>query len=288
VGRLIVGFDAEGNIVEADERSGPVRVAGGSYPDALEPDAAINAAVTQPVAAYVADLASRVVAQSEVPLDGRRANVRTRETNEGNLVADALLWQARERAASFGVPLPQVAFQNGGGIRNDSEIPAGPITELNTFSILPFLNFVAIAPAIPREQFKELLENAVSRVEFTDGRFAQVAGFSFTWLPAGTPQVVDNAGTILTPGSRVRRAVLDDGTVIIDNGVVVAGAPLVLATIDFTFRGGDQYPFRGAAFTPVGVTYQQALANYLRTGLGGVVRASQYPVGGSGRITRLP
>ena len=38
-------------------------------------------------------------------LYGGRASVRTAETNQGNLVADALLWQARRLAARFGVGL---------------------------------------------------------------------------------------------------------------------------------------------------------------------------------------
>jgi 5'-nucleotidase len=63
---------------------------------------------------------------------------------------------------------------------------------------------------------------------------------------------------------------------------------LTVATIDFLARGGDQYPFRGAAFTTVGVTYQQSLRNYIQAGLGGVITSAQYPEGGQGRITRLP
>jgi 5'-nucleotidase / UDP-sugar diphosphatase len=69
---------------------------------------------------------------------------------------------------------------------------------------------------------------------------------------------------------------------------VVPGAPAIaVGTIDFLARGGDQYPFRGAAFTTVGVTYQQALRNYLANGLGGLVTAADYPEAGSGRIMTL-
>jgi 5'-nucleotidase/UDP-sugar diphosphatase len=92
---------------------------------------------------------------------------------------------------------------------------------------------------------------------------------------------------VLAPGERVRSVVLDDGTVIVENGQVVDGAPLAVATNDFSARGGDQYPFRGLPFTTVGVTYQQALAEFLVDGLGGAVTAAAYPEGGSGRITQL-
>jgi 2',3'-cyclic-nucleotide 2'-phosphodiesterase (5'-nucleotidase family) len=288
VGRLIAGFGEDGKLVRVRPQSGPVRVAGGANPDAVPPDPRVESRVVEPVQASIEDLAANVIATSEVPLDGRRTEIRTVETNEGNLVADALLWQANELAASFGVAPAQVGIQNGGGIRNDAIIPAGPFTELATFDILPFANLVAIVPDIPREQFKEILENAVSNVEAVDGRFAQIAGFSFTWDPAGTAQVLDESFAVVTPGTRIVDVTLDDGTVIVEDGEVVSGADLIIATIDFSARGGDQYPFRGAPFTSVGVSYQQALRNYIVDELGGTISADDYPEGGEGRIERVP
>ncbi len=69
---------------------------------------------------------------------------------------------------------------------------------------------------------------------------------------------------------------------------MIAGPDLTVATIDFLARGGDEYPYRGAPFTALGVTYQQALANYIVTGLGELITAADYPEGGEGRITELP
>jgi 5'-nucleotidase len=292
VGKLVVAFDKDGNLLDVDEdSSGPVRVSGVA-PDAVLPDPTVQAQVVDPVAAYVAALAQNVIAQSQVALEGRRGptppGVRTVETNLGNLMADALLWEGQQLAASFGVTPPNVGLQNGGGIRNNSLIPAGPITELTTFAIAPFGNFVSVVPDIPPAQFKEILENAVSRVEFVDGRFAQVAGFRFTWDAAGTAQILDGSGNVTTPGTRVQEVQLDDGTMIVAGGAVVAGAPNVhIATNDFSARGGDQWPFRGAPFTTIGVTYQQALSNFLQDGLGGLITSADYPEGGEGRITRL-
>ena len=289
VGRLIAGFDEEGNLVRVRKReSGPVRVAGGTNPDAVAPHRAIESRVVAPVQASIEALAANVIATSEVELDGRRTEIRSVETNEGNLVADALLWQANELAADFGIDPAQVGIQNGGGIRNDAIIPAGSFSELATFDILPFSNLVAIVSDLPREQFKEILENAVSRVEAGDGRFAQIAGFSFTWDPSGTAQILDESFAVTTPGTRIVDVELDDGTVIVQDGSVVAGDGIDIATIDFSARGGDQYPFRGAPFTSVGVSYQQALRNYIVTGLGGTITASDYPEGGEGRIVRAP
>lgn len=286
VGRLVVNFDRQGGVLGVDGvASGPVRVSGVA-PDPVAPDRRLQRTVVDPVVAFTEELARNVVAQSEVALEGRRdPGVRTEETNLGNLVADALLATGQQRAAEFGVAPPQVALQNGGGIRNNSLIPAGPLTELDTFSIAPFGNFVSVVPDVPRAQFKEILENAVSATPVADGRFAQVAGFQFSYDPTRTAQVVDDAGNVLTPGDRVRSVELAGGDVIVADGQVVDGAPVSVATNDFSARGGDQYPFRGLPFTTVGATYQQALASYLINDVGGLVSQADYPEGGSGRIT---
>jgi 5'-nucleotidase len=219
------------------------------------------------------------------------------ESNEGNLIADSQKWQAEQLAADFGVPAPDVALQNGGGIRNNTIIPAGPITELDTFGMAPFPNFVTIVPDIPREQFKEILENAVACTQSADfavnplcgsGRFAQVSGFSFEWTASGTGLILDGDGNVVVPGTRVLDVVLDDGTPIVVGGAVQAGPDITIAISDFLAKGGDQYPFRGAPLTIIGVTYQQALSNFIVDGLGGLISAADYPEGGEGRITELP
>ena len=287
VGQLVAGFDRQGNLLMVHETSGPVRVAGGDQPDAVQPDPEVQMRVVEPLLAALAERASTVVGISEVDLDGRRATVRTRESNEGNLIADALLWQATQLAPGFGISAPDVSLQNGGGIRNDSIIAAGPVTVLDTENMVPFPNFLSVVEGISREQFKEILENAVSRVEFSDGRFAQISGFSFIYDATGTPQLLDGDGNVTQAGNRVQEVVLNNGTVIVSAGVVVPGEPLSIATIDFLARGGDQYPYRGAPFMTLGVTYQQALRHYIEMGLSGLIEASEYPFGGEGRITRI-
>ncbi|MDJ0923897.1 MAG: 5'-nucleotidase C-terminal domain-containing protein [Acidimicrobiia bacterium] len=281
LGNLTVAFTANGTLAGVDTGSGPIAVMSQAQ------DPTLLASVETPVSDHLSDLATTVIGTSAVDLDGRRSTVRTMESNLGNLAADSLLWQATQLAPGFGVATPDVALQNGGGMRNDAIIPAGDITELDTFDVLPFPNFVTVIPDIPRSQFKEILENAVSRVEDVSGRFAQVAGFSFTYDPTGTAQVVDDDGNVLTPGTRVTEVTLDGGTQIVTGGNVVAGADLTIATIDFLARGGDQYPYRDAPITLLGVSYQQALSNFIQNSLGGTISATDYPEGGEGRITAL-
>ncbi len=296
LGRLVVDFDADGNVTGWD--GGPIRIVSPAVGrDGVPADSRMQRVVVDPVALFVADLATNVIATSEVDLDGQRDSVRFMETNEGNLIADSQLWQANQLAAAFGVGEADVALQNGGGIRNDSVIPAGDITELNTFEMVPFGNFVTIMEGVDRQVFKDLLENAVSRIDPAattggTGRFAQVAGFSFVFDTTGTAALIED-GVLTIPGTRVTDVVLDDGTVIVAGGAVVAGDDINVAVVDFTARGGDEYQWGDGEFTALGVSYQQALFNYLTAdgadgGLGGVITAADYPEGGEGRITQLP
>lgn len=297
VGQLIVEFDEAGNLTTIDMGSGLVRVAGGNNPDAVAADPIVQDQVIEPVQAALEALENNVIATSEVPLNGERNAVRSQETNLGNLIADSLLWQANQLAADFGIEGSiDVALQNGGGIRNDTIIPAGNITELDTFDILPFSNFVSVFPEFSATQFKHILENSVSKITLENGepvpsgegtgRFAQIAGFNFSYEPTQTARETDEQGNVLTAGTRVQMVTLDDGTVIVENGKVVQNAPSIsIATIDFLARGGDQYPFGDAPFTNLGVTYQQALSNYITDELNGVISTEDYSVGGERRTT---
>ena len=286
VGRLVLTIDADGNVAAIDETSGLRRVAGGSEPDAVEPHPDVVAQVTTPVAAALEELAVVPVGTTEVPLDGRRSpGIRTHETNQGNLVADALLWNGQRLAADFGVPQPVIALQNGGGIRNDSVIPVGPISLLETFNVSPFGNLITVIEDVSAAQVKVLLENAVSG--HSSGRFAQVAGLSFVYDPAGTPQVIDD-DTVTTEGSRVQSITLDDGTALVSDGAVLDGAPAIaLVTLDFLANGGDQYLFGDGTRTHLGLTDQQSLATYISDGLNGTITPADYPEGGEGRITAV-
>jgi 5'-nucleotidase/UDP-sugar diphosphatase len=293
VGRLVVEFDSNGDLVAVDPVSNPVCVLDQSI-DAVNgvvADPACMASVISPINSYINNLATHVIAVSDVPLDGRRASVRTIETNEGDIFADAMLWEGQRRAAQYGVCAPNVAFQNGGGMRKDAIIPAGNITELNTYEIAAFDNTVVIVPNVPVSQFKEMLEAAVRLSPSQNGGFLQVGGFKFWYDNTRQAQVLDGNLNVTTPGERVRDVVLNDGTVLVRCGEVVPGAQDVcITTNNFTVsQNGDNIPFRGAPYTIIGVSYQQALYNYITdpAGLNGVISGAQYPSGaGQYRIVR--
>ena len=298
VGRLIVDFDRNtGEITRIVPDSGPIRVAGGAHPDAVVPDPEVQAQVTEPVQAFVAKLETNIIARSEVALDGIRTNVRSKETNAGNLVADALLFEAQRLSGTLGVKAPTIALTNGGSIRNNNIIPAGKISERDTYDIVPFPDFLTVFEKVSLTIFKDLLENAVSRIDNEGqttgsgtGRFAHVAGFYFAYDPSKQAIEIDKEGNIVTSGERVTRVVLNDGTRLIDDGIMVVDPSytLAIATIDYLARGGDQYPFHGLPFRNLYTTYQDALGNYIRQDLGGVITAADYPEGGKDRVARLP
>ncbi|MEL6252316.1 MAG: 5'-nucleotidase C-terminal domain-containing protein [Bacteroidota bacterium] len=287
VGQLIVAFDDAGEVSMINPGSGPVRVST-IGPDAVVANQGVQENVVDSILVSIAGLEANVLGVTDVALDGRRSSIRSIETNEGNLVADAFRWYANENAASAGAPNVQIAMGNGGGIRNDNIIAAGSnLTEATTFDILPFTNFITVVEDITPAQFKFLVENAVSRINTNlggTGRFPQISGFTFTYDSTQTPAFINVDGTVADSGSRVCSIMLDDSTMIVDGGSVVAGAPTVnLATVNFLAAGGDQYPLGDNPRTLLPATYQQALAEYIVNGINGRVTADDYPEGGEGR-----
>lgn len=241
---------------------------------------AIAALVAFIAVTVVASTASAVVIGSTaVPLDARNSTVRYVEANVGNLVADALYWQAFQSGLN-----PTIGFVNGGGIRGNMLMyplaaPSTPadVTDLDVLALLPFDNHVGVVNNVSISDLLLALENAVSQSAPGDlglaGGFLQVSGLRFSWDPAAAV------------GSRIIDAILEDATPLIDDGVVVSSMLLNVATIDFLATGGDNYnmliPY---SFLDSGVVYSYALMNYIQGYLGGQITATDYPVGGEGRI----
>jgi 5'-nucleotidase / UDP-sugar diphosphatase len=222
--------------------------------------------VKEPVAAFVEDLANTVIATTEVPLDGIRNTVRSRETNLGDLLADGMLTAAQDRAAAFGVPEADIALQNAGGIRNESVL-TGQITALDTFNVAPFGNFLAV-DTVDGVKVRELIEHSLA-APLPQGRFGQWAGVEFRY------------DVSLPEGQRVVEATITraDGTTyaLVTGGVTNATAGsqnFTIAGLNFTLRGGDGFPFDGT-FVTLGLTDQQVFQGYL--GSLGTVTAADYP-----------
>lgn len=107
------------------------------------------------------------------------------------------------------------------------------------------------------------------------------AGFSYMVDTSFPARVTTAEGQEISPGQRVRSVILDDGTVVVANGVSV-DMTLNVVSNDFSLAGGDAYP--AVPFTRLGVRDQQALSDFISIDLAGAVTAADYPVEGTGRI----
>jgi 5'-nucleotidase/UDP-sugar diphosphatase len=168
----------------------------------------------------VDSLLNQTVGRTEVDLNGQTPDVRSRETNLGDLVADVLRAQAGADAAII----------NGGGLK--ASIARGPITAKQVHAVLPFDNYL-VALRLSGRQVREVLEHGLSSLPRPAGRFPQVSGLTLVYSPAAPA------------GQRVRE-------------VTIAGRPLdpdreyLIATNDYLAAGGDGFKTFGAAFKAAG------------------------------------
>lgn len=247
LGKLMLEFDKDGTLTDFAWRLLPVTAN-------LKENRFLLNKVETPVAEFVAALDQEVVANSEVGLNGVRDDVRSRETNTGNLMADSFINTAQARAAEFGVTLggPIVGLQNGGGIRNDTIIGPGPITLLDTFDIAPFANFVAVVVDVSPEDLVAAVEHGLSALPGPNGFFGQWGGLRVEYDPAAPA------------GSRVVNLTVN-GVPYVVGGVLQTGLePVDLATIDFLAQGNDGYDmFEAYEYTRLGTSYQQSLRDIL-------------------------
>ena len=282
LGVIDLEFDSSGQVTDATARNATINPASANNPvlvsDHFANDEEIVERVTRPVEQSVQALRQRVIGISQVPLDGRRATIRTRETNLGNLVADAFVFAAKHEHPHLFAQRTTVAIVNGGGIRNDGIVPAGPLSEFHTFEILPFASFLAVFENVSVARLLRLMEHALSRLEDGLGQFAQISGFEIHYDPHAEPF------------HRIHSMSIAGEPVVID-GRVNSQLNVDLVTIDFLALDGDGYPFRelGMHFTVIPTSYQQALRHYLThpEGLGGTVHAAHYPANQVQRIFRM-
>ncbi|WP_374702878.1 5'-nucleotidase C-terminal domain-containing protein [Bacillus sp. T33-2] len=166
LGTLNVTFDDAGVVTASDGKLLDVS----KYAE----DAAAKARVEE-LKAPLNELKNTVVGKSSVVLNGERADVRSKETNLGNLIADAMV----EKANEF-VPTT-IGMQNGGGIR--ASIDAGDVTLGEVLTVMPFANQL-VTLDLTGEEIWQALEHSVSKVESGAGQFMQVSGLKFSYDPA--------------------------------------------------------------------------------------------------------
>ena len=264
LGRLVVDFDARGIVVpeSVDE------FVSGAYSTETQGGQAFSGRPIAEVSAIVDSLTKvmrerggNVIGKTSVYLAGLRPDVRTQETNMGNLVTDAYVWLARKVD-----PEVAVGLKNSGGIRdhiglalqppgtNDpryvqyfpppsnelSGTKEGDISQLAVEGVLRFNNALVVLP-LTAAQLVEAMEHSIGYEgvgEVYAGRFPQVSGMRFSFDPSRPS------------GNRVRSLAIvnDEGEVIdrvVENGELMGDAARVIkmVTVNFIANGGDGYPF---------------------------------------------
>ena len=200
----------------------------------------------------------QVVGRTAEKLEIRSADIRTRETNMGDFIADLY----REATGA------DVALVNGGSIRADATIDPGDVTRRDVLSILPYNNKI-VKLQISGAVLRAALEYGLASLgveEKQPGRFPQVSGIRYSY------------DTRLAAGKRL--------TSITVNGKPLGdGQTYTLATSEYVaLHDGDGYTaFRGAKVL-IGPEQAPAEADVLMKAITAVQAIAPKT---DGRITRV-
>ena len=156
---------------------------------------------------------NQIIGAADVDLDAE--NIRRRETNLGNLIADIIRDVSNADAALI----------NSGAIRTN--IRKGDIRAKDIYSVVPFDNYI-VAIKVKGLQIREALEHGYSAVEKGVGGFPQVSGIFLKY------------DLSMPPGSRITEIRVKDRPLDPEQEYTVA-------TIDFIASGGDGYKAFGDA-----------------------------------------
>lgn len=261
----------------------------------LDVDPAGTSPVVRPILSSLDEAlnANPILADSEVTLDSQ--DVQTADTNGGHLVADAILWEARDRANAWNKARPvQAAIVPAGQIGSIRDDPAG-FAEATLRLLVPGDGVVAVTEdLLGAEQVKLLLEAAVAELPAPSDRFVQVAGMTVVVDPDGVAQEIDDAGLVTTEGTRIVDVVLDDGTPLVEEGAPVTTNQARIAAPGFVYDGTGGYPILdGVAPRRLGVSLRSALRGFLDArvedgGLDGRIPDGTYGAGAPPRIEGVP
>lgn len=179
--------------------------------------------------------------------DASTESVRANETRLGNLIADGMLWKAKQYDSKA-----VIAMQNGGGIR--APIDAGAITLGDVLTTLPFGNTLATMKLTGAE-IKEALEHSVSLAPLENGGFLHISGMKFSFDSSKA------AGERVT----LMQVKNTDGTFTDIN----LATEYVIATNAFTAKGGDGFTvfkkaYEAGRVTDLGAADWENLRDYVK------------------------
>ena len=227
-----------------------------------------------------------VFAKSEVTLNGAKApnGNRDSETNNGDLITDAMRWKVLQNKDGLTVNEDHVvAITNGGGIR--AAIAKGDVTKKDINTVLPFGNTVAVV-YVTGEQLLEALEASTFSTPTAVGGFPQVSGINFT---IHTGKAYDKNDTTYPESTyygpkTINRVVINS----VNGKEFKANEVYAVVTNNFCAAGGDTYyAFKAAsAQFDTGIPLDEAVMEYVTKELKGVI-GEQYAAP-QGRILLNP
>ena len=212
-----------------------------------------------------------VFAKSEVVLNGAKApnGNRDSETNNGDLITDAMVWKILQDKESLTVDADHVvALTNGGGIRK--AINPGDVTKKNINEVLPFGNTV-VTIYITGAELLEALEASTYCTPDAIGGFPQVSGINYTISTA----VAYDANAETYPASTyygpksINRVTINS----INGKEFKADDTYAVITNDFCGGGGDTYYAFAAATAKfdTGIPLDEVVMEYITAELKGVI-----------------
>ena len=222
-------------------------------------------------------------ATSKVELNGAKAPNGNRdvETNNGDLITDAMRWKVLQNKDGLTVNEDHVvAITNGGGIR--AAIAKGDVTKKDINTVLPFGNTVAVV-YVTGEQLLEALEASTFSTPTAVGGFPQVSGINFT-IHTGKAYDKNDAtypeSTYYGPKT-INRVVINS----VNGKEFKANEVYAVVTNNFCAAGGDTYyAFKAAsALFDTGIPLDEAVMEYVTKELKGAI-GEQYAAP-QGRIT---
>ncbi len=203
------------------------------------------------------------MSNSPVELNGDRENVRVRETNLGNVVADSLYQYGQ---TGFSHPT-DIAVTNGGGLR-ETIAKDKPITKGNVIAVLPFGNTISQIQ-VTGQQVLDMFEKSL-------GSILQVDKAGKTVLDENGQPLLEPSGgflqvsgvkvyydTNLPSGKRILAVQVKNRTTGLYDRLDLAKI-YYLTTNDFLAAGGDGYTMLGGA-REEGPSMDAAFEDYLKT-----------------------
>jgi 5'-nucleotidase/UDP-sugar diphosphatase len=219
-----------------------------------------------------------VFASTAVDLDGEKQDVRTKETNLGDFVTDAILYEAKQSTGQA----VDGAIMNGGGIR--ASLKTGDITQKDMMTVFPFGN-VIVTLQVKGSELLEALEAATFSLPDSIGAFPQVSGIVYSVdttvaYEKGDAYPDSTYFAPKNPGSRV--SITSVGGKAFDKDAIYT-----IATNDFVGAGGDtyyafKYAYQTAGYNS-GILLEDALNHYVTNVLNGTI--GQDYAAPQGRIT---